>query len=53
MVRQAHHNVDESPSYDSFEPLVVSHVEPSPDDFQNPLPWRRTERELYVSLEAL
>jgi hypothetical protein len=33
MVRQAHHTVDELPSYDSFEPLVVSNVEPSPDDF--------------------
>jgi hypothetical protein len=33
MVRQAHHNVDEIPSYDSLEPLVVSVVEPSPDDF--------------------
>lgn len=25
--------IDELPLYDSFEPLVVSHVEPSPDDF--------------------
>jgi hypothetical protein len=25
--------VDELPSYDSFEPLVVSNVEPSPDAF--------------------
>ena len=25
--------IDELPSYDSFEPLVVSHVESSPDDF--------------------
>ncbi len=25
--------IDEAPSYDSFEPLVVSNVEPSPDDF--------------------
>jgi hypothetical protein len=33
MVRQAHHTVDEIPSYDSFEPLVVSNIEPAPDDF--------------------
>ena len=33
MVRQAHHTVDELPSYDSFEPPVVSNVEPAPDDF--------------------
>ncbi len=25
--------IDEPPSYDSFEPHMVSHVEPSPDDF--------------------